>query len=64
MEKLAGKPFVLLGVNSAYHEPAACLLVDGELVAMAEQAISTFLRSSMDAMVMGPFLVEHPEKQG
>jgi carbamoyltransferase len=28
---------VILGVNSAYHEPAACLLVDGRLVAVAEE---------------------------
>jgi len=27
----------ILGVNSAYHEPAACLVVDGRIVAMAEE---------------------------
>lgn len=27
----------ILGVNSAYHEPSACLIVDGELVAFAEE---------------------------
>jgi len=27
----------ILGVNSAYHEPAACLLRDGEIVAQAEE---------------------------
>jgi carbamoyltransferase len=28
---------IILGVNSAYHEPAACLLVDGRIVAIAEE---------------------------
>ncbi len=28
---------IVLGVNSAYHEPAACLLVDGRIAAMAEE---------------------------
>ena len=28
---------VILGINSAYHEPAACLVVDGRIVAMAEE---------------------------
>ncbi len=28
---------IILGINSAYHEPAACLLVDGRIVAMAEE---------------------------
>ena len=27
----------ILGINSAYHEPAACLIVDGEIVAMVEE---------------------------
>ena len=27
----------ILGINSAYHEPAACLIVDGQIVAMAEE---------------------------
>ncbi len=30
-------PQIILGLNSAYHEPAACLLVDGQLVAFAEE---------------------------
>ena len=27
----------ILGINSAYHEPAACIIVDGEIIAMAEE---------------------------
>jgi carbamoyltransferase len=28
---------IILGINSAYHEPAACLIVDGQIVAVAEE---------------------------
>jgi carbamoyltransferase len=34
------------------------------IVTTPDQALDTFLKSSMDALAMGPFLVRHPGKPG
>jgi carbamoyltransferase len=41
----------ILGVNSAYHEPAACLLRDGEIVAMAEEERFNRIRYGKHSLV-------------
>ncbi len=49
----------VLGVNSAYHEPAACLLRDGEVVAAAEEERFNRVRHGKPADLLNPhFLPE------
>jgi carbamoyltransferase len=42
---------IILGVNSAYHEPAACLMIDGEIVAMAEEERFNRVRHGKQALI-------------
>jgi carbamoyltransferase len=42
---------IILGVNSAYHEPAACLVIDGEIVAMAEEERFNGFRHGKQALI-------------
>ncbi len=49
----------ILGINSAYHEPAACLLRDGEIVAAAEEERFNRIRHGKAADLLNPhFLPE------
>ncbi|MBN2498936.1 MAG: carbamoyl transferase [Deltaproteobacteria bacterium] len=41
----------ILGINSAYHESAACLVVDGEIVAMAEEERFNRIRHGKHALI-------------
>jgi len=45
---------IILGVNSAYHEPAACLLVDGLLMAMVEEERFNRFRHGKHALIDNP----------
>jgi carbamoyltransferase len=44
----------ILGINSAYHEPAACLIHDGELVAAAEEERFNRVRHGKTADLLNP----------
>jgi carbamoyltransferase len=48
------KPNLILGVNSAYHEPAACLIRDGETVAAAEEERFNRIRHGKRADLLNP----------
>ena len=45
---------IILGVNSAYHEPSACLLHGGEIVAMAEEERFNRIRYGKHSRVDNP----------
>ena len=47
-------PIHVLGVNSAYHESSACLLRDGEIVAMAEEERFNRIRHGKHSRVDNP----------
>ena len=51
---LIEKPHAILGVNSAYHEPSACLLVDGKIVAAAEEERFNRVRHGKPANLRNP----------
>ena len=42
---------VVIGINSVYHEPAACLLKDGQLVAFAEEERFNRIRHGKKALI-------------
>lgn len=44
----------ILGINSAYHEPAACLIRDGEIVAAAEEERFNRIRHGKRADLLNP----------
>lgn len=44
----------ILGINSAYHEPAACLIRDGRIVAAAEEERFNRIRHGKPANLMNP----------
>ena len=46
-----GRELRVLGVNSAYHEPSACLVVDGRIVAMAEEERFNRFRHGKRALI-------------
>lgn len=47
-------PKYILGLNSAYHEPAACLMRDGEIVAAAEEERFNRVRHGKRADLLNP----------
>jgi radical SAM enzyme (TIGR01210 family) len=47
-------PDHILGINSAYHEPAACLLRDGQIVAMAKEERFNRIRHGKQSRVDNP----------
>ncbi len=53
-KKKTGLPLVL---NTSFN-------IGEPIVTSPEQALDTFLRSSMDSLALGPFLVPHPGKAG
>jgi len=53
LDELTGLP-VVLNTSFNIREP---------IVTTPEQAVATFLRSSMDALAMGPFLAQHPDRR-
>ncbi len=50
----SNKDVCILGVNSAYHEPSACLIRNGELVAAAEEERFNRLRHGKPANLRNP----------
>lgn len=44
----------ILGINAAYHEPAACLFLDGELVAAVEEERFNRIRHGKPADLLNP----------
>ena len=48
------KPNLILGVNSAYHEPAACLIRNGEIIAAAEEERFNRIRHGKPADLLNP----------
>ncbi|ODS32634.1 MAG: carbamoyltransferase [Candidatus Scalindua rubra] len=44
----------ILGINSAYHEPSACLIKDGKIVAAVEEERFNRVRHGKFAMVDNP----------
>jgi len=49
----------ILGINSAYHEPAACLLADGEVVAAVEEERFNRFRHGKHALIDNPHHLPH-----
>jgi len=45
---------IILGINSAYHESAACILVDGQLVALVEEERFNRFRHGKCATITSP----------
>ncbi len=45
---------IILGINSAYHEPAACLIRDGEILAAAEEERFNRVRHGKRADLLNP----------
>lgn len=54
------RPTYILGINSAYHEPSACLIKDGHVVAAAEEERFTRVRHGKPADLQNPH--ELPEQ--
>ncbi|MFC1690928.1 carbamoyltransferase [Nanoarchaeota archaeon] len=48
------KPVFVLGINSAYHEPAACLLKDGKIIAAVEEERFSRQRHGKPALIYNP----------
>src|ERR1039458_9400789 len=51
---MKNKSNLILGVNSAYHEPSACLIRNGEIVAAAEEERFTCVRHGKPADLLNP----------
>src|SRR3954454_14909646 len=51
-----GGPMNILGINAVYHESAAALLVDGALVAAAEEERFNRIKRGKDSNVDNPHL--------
>uniref|UniRef100_UPI00396A147B carbamoyltransferase N-terminal domain-containing protein n=1 Tax=Mycetohabitans endofungorum TaxID=417203 RepID=UPI00396A147B len=44
----------ILGINSAYHESSASIVIDGKIVAAAEEERFTRIKHAKEACVSGP----------
>ncbi len=51
---------IILGINSAYHEPSACLIKDGEIIAAVEEERFSRIRHGKPANLLNPHHL--PEK--